>query len=633
MYFRESPLVLRRGKSSDRTLGRACSWWTAALVAGCVLACADSDSGDDGIDDPRPSVPIAGAIAKGPFIAGSRVDVSTLDVTTLLPTGESFRTDTINVLGEFELTLQSGPVDVQTSGFYFNELTAQQSAAAIELRAIVDVPTPVTDKQSLYVNTLTHLARRRALHLATDGDETGNVLVLVDAIDRAESEVRAELTNLIAPVSPSAAANVSLLEGNNADTAYLLALSCIVIQAALDEAVTALDAAIQRLLNDIALDLEEDGELQPSVKAQLIDASRRVDASGCRENTASLLLDAGVTVPAPDPHEALDYDGDGIPNANDDDADGDGFNAASDRPEQVVFVQGHSALVRDSSGQIWGVLGPNTHTILTQLADAPGAERFASTGELSTGQGGALAFGRLLVRSFDGQVRYWNRTDEPAVVVSGLPSTGFEAAWATPAGDEFVMLGFDGRLYRLTEGVASRFTDFENVADYAPSSPDSSWLMERSVLLLDDGTLHAAQQGGPSIEIVAPPTVPVFVQVSVVRQGILLLDSSGGVWRVTAIPEQCMLEPPSPDEACTFSFDQLAFPGGAAPAKALNEKVALLEDGQVWDVSGNPQPFFDLENVVAIDVSGESDNYALIDTDGRVVIRSQNQTKVIEIPR
>ncbi len=81
---------------------------------------------------------------------------------------------------------------------------------------------------------------------------------------------------------------------------------------------------------------------------------------------------------------------------------------------------------------------------------------------------------------------------------------------------------------------------------------------------------------------------------------------------LSACPElhhhQRMLEPPSPDEACTFGLEQLAFPASAAPAKALSRPVALLNEGQLRDVSGNPQSFFDLKNVVVIDVRGEGDS-------------------------
>ena len=498
------------------------------------------------------SVSVEGAIAKGPFIAGSRIDASALDAKTLAPTGESFRTDTLNVLGEFSLDLPVGAIDLQTSGFWYNELTSRSSDAPIEMRALVNVSKSTT---ALYVNPLTHLARRRAEYLATKGAPP---LALDEAIAQAEDEVRSALTHLASPDKPADGTAVNLLGGADEDTGYLLALSCMLIQAATDNAGGSIDAALQSILNDIALDLEADGTLDLARAEELAAAVRRVDPLACQSGLQAFIDDQlSESMEAPDPLAGLDYDGDGLPDLTDGDADGDGVLAADDLPEEpeLIPVLETEGLVRDGSGQIWHLFsGPPN---LVEDIGLSGVEHFAvdATGGIAQISAGALTYVPV---------------GKTPVAIS-VPSTAVNV-WTSEEGTTFVILGQGGRLYSFTPSAstATRLGTAEGVVDYTAGT-------NLGLARLTDGQLVMVRiqdnWTSPTLVDISNNNLT-FSQFAASGQNFVALDTNGAVWWLGAF--NCGLW-------CVVFPSPVALPPGSV-VKQLSGGAILLEDGTVYEM-------------------------------------------------
>ena len=95
-----------------------------------------SDTGDTG--EPV-MVELDGAVAKGPFVLGSSIAVSTVDDEGA-PTGDVFNTQTVDDLGRFTVAFEaSGFVALEGLGFYYNEVSGQLSDAPLTLRAFYEI--------------------------------------------------------------------------------------------------------------------------------------------------------------------------------------------------------------------------------------------------------------------------------------------------------------------------------------------------------------------------------------------------------------------------------------------------------------------------------------------------------------
>jgi hypothetical protein len=297
-------------------------------------------------------VEVAGAAQKGPFLAGSRVDVGMID-NAANPTGTVYLTMTNNDRGEFNVTVATpGPAELITTGFYFNEISGVLSTSMIEMRAIVDISGSGT--QQIYVNSITHMAERRGKSLMADG------ATVTDAVTQAESELRAAL-GLFVPASVGAGTTLNLLGGDMDANAYLFAVSCILGQTALNEGSPSLDAELQELINSIAIDLEPDGLLDTALVDRLAEGERLLDPKLCSRNMQARLDELGSTATLPDLDRALDFDRDGTSDFLDDDDDGDGLVGAADTITGFATAGAAASVGRkswtlavDASGTVWG---------------------------------------------------------------------------------------------------------------------------------------------------------------------------------------------------------------------------------------------------------------------------------------
>ena len=150
--------------------------------------------------------------------------------------------------------------------------------------------------------------------------------------------------------------SMDLTGADSPDNEYLMAVSCIIDKAVVSDHWGGADPTgdLQALMNSIRSDLEDDGDISDELKAEI----RAADASlnpnvDCIANLAAYLEEQTGTVPElPDPDQAADMDGDGVPNALDDDIDGDGVDNSEDTDPWDAAVGG-ALWEDDATGLVW----------------------------------------------------------------------------------------------------------------------------------------------------------------------------------------------------------------------------------------------------------------------------------------
>jgi hypothetical protein len=221
-----------------RTIERIKSLTILLLIITLFLGCEK-----DELDVPVSKKNIKGCVQKGPFINGSSVSVYDLQP-DLSPTGKTFNSQILDNNGTFELkniALSSDYITLRADGFYFNEVSGQQSGAQITLYALTDI----SDKSDININILTHLEKARVEYLIANGK------TFAEAKAQAEKEILA-IFNIEKQ-------NVKLFENLNInksgeDDGILLAISSI-MQGYRSE------SELTELFSNISNDIREDGIL------------------------------------------------------------------------------------------------------------------------------------------------------------------------------------------------------------------------------------------------------------------------------------------------------------------------------------------------------------------------------------
>lgn len=305
---------------------------------------------DTGNDIGQGSIQLKGAVQKGPFVIGSPVQVSLLDA-TLNPTGQVFNTNTNNDLGEFAINFDAtGPVALQGSGYYYNEVTGLLSASTLALNAFY-VPAG-QGQQTAFINMVTHLTTNRIKALVAGSKPFDQ------AVAQAEAELMAQLDITGPDYQPGVAATgMNVAGGDNDDNAYLLAVSSVLIQVAAARQ-GAVESNIQEVLNRIAQDLIG-GTINDGLKAEITQALLAVDPDAVARRLQARLDTLGSDATVPDMNRVLDQDRDGkvnaqdncplVPNDKQDDYDQDGVGDACDVCPQTVCERPNACLP-DSAG-------------------------------------------------------------------------------------------------------------------------------------------------------------------------------------------------------------------------------------------------------------------------------------------
>lgn len=229
---------------------------------------------------------IQGLSQKGPYLIGSSVTIFELEG-DLSPTGRSFTEDITTNLGSFEisnLTLASPFVELRASGFYFNEVTGENSEAQLNLSAIVDL----TDQGSINVNILTTLEKNRVEYLIDQGA----------SFSEAKSQALTEVLNVFELTTSvnATAEQLNITEIGNGN-AILLAVSAI-LQG--NNSV----GEVSELISKISLGLETGGQFDDDmVCSQLSSAASLINPTSIRENLEQWYASANtqISIPAFEP--------------------------------------------------------------------------------------------------------------------------------------------------------------------------------------------------------------------------------------------------------------------------------------------------------------------------------------------
>ena len=199
-------------------------------------ACKEEDHSQNGND-------ISGFVQKGPFVKGSSVTMYELN-SDLSQTGNSYNTQITDVKGTFVLkniSTVSNLVCLKADGYYFNEVTGEQTTSPLTLYAISDI----SDKNGANINILTHLEKARVEYLVTEGTP------FQDAKNQAQKEILAIFNIEKEDMINSESLDISK---SGEDNGILLAISSI-IQGYRSE------SELTELLSNISNDINEDGTL------------------------------------------------------------------------------------------------------------------------------------------------------------------------------------------------------------------------------------------------------------------------------------------------------------------------------------------------------------------------------------
>ena len=212
------------------------------------------------------TVDIKGLTEKGPYLSGSTITISELNE-NFAPTGRVFNTQIVQDNGAFELNgieLNSTYLSLSANGFYFNEVTNDNSEAQLTMHAISDV----SDASSININALTTLQKNRVEYLLNEGN------TFTDAKAKALDEVLAlfEISNN--DFNPE---DLSIASAGD-DNAKLLAVS-VILQGYLPI------ADLSELMSKISLDIRIDGTLDDiTLGEQLVYNAYRIDLAEIRLN-------------------------------------------------------------------------------------------------------------------------------------------------------------------------------------------------------------------------------------------------------------------------------------------------------------------------------------------------------------
>ncbi len=257
----------------------------------CLLltACGDDDAITPTDPDTFELPGLEGRSQKGPYLNGSTVQLQELDK-DLDMTGRSFSGSITDNSGAFTfgaLTLASPVVDMQTNGFYYNEVTGGNSSAQLSLTALVDL----TDLSRANVNILSHLSRARIRYLIDT-----EAMTFLTARAQAEEEVYAMLEF----TPPAGAASFDQLDISQAGQGNAALLAASVIFQGRRQT-----AALTQLLADIAGDLRTDGILDDaSLGSALITDVLGVNLAVVRANLTQryAALGENAVIPAFEPY-------------------------------------------------------------------------------------------------------------------------------------------------------------------------------------------------------------------------------------------------------------------------------------------------------------------------------------------
>jgi tetratricopeptide (TPR) repeat protein len=276
-------------------MNKAISIFLSAII---LMACSKSDedvpSGDE--DNRIVKTTITGKIEKGPFLTGSKITLYELEK-ELKQTGKNiFKTETTNDNGDFvfdsKMELLSQFVELEISGYFFNEVTGIRSSSQITLNVLADV----SGKDKVNVNILTHLVYKRIKNLISEGL----------SFPVAQKQAHKELLNVFYIANEvKNSDDIGLTDGND-DAAVLLAISAILLH---DKREAEFSEFIAKLSNDFA----DDGTISDSdLMGKIHLGQQNVNSIKVMDNLKSYFSEQGKTIEVQNIRKFIDGNGDGI---------------------------------------------------------------------------------------------------------------------------------------------------------------------------------------------------------------------------------------------------------------------------------------------------------------------------------
>ncbi len=219
---------------------------------------------------------------KGPFLNGTALQISELD-SNLTATGRTYTSQLLDNRGTFEIRnveLDSRYVQLQASGFYFNEVTNRNSNAPLTLFALSDLG----DKNGLNVNLLSSLEKSRVEYLLGTGRS------FTEAKRQAQREILAIFGFNASDIGESELLDISAAGDGNAT---LLAVS-VILQGYLNV------ADFSEFLANISTDIRQDGVLDSkTLQDQLVSNAIALDEARIRRSLTDRYETMGITAEIP----------------------------------------------------------------------------------------------------------------------------------------------------------------------------------------------------------------------------------------------------------------------------------------------------------------------------------------------
>lgn len=268
-----------------------------SLIFGCTK--------EEKIIDPAPTtiikdLTVNGFIQKGPFIQGSEVRIQILNQ-DFLPTGNVYFTETLNDFGSFlvNITTDQPYLDVSTTGFYFNEITGELSAAPISLKTM----SRTLEDKIINVNILTTMEFDRIEYLIKNKD-----LSFDDARIQAEKEILSVFKIHMDSITGMELISFDQLDISNGtmNDAILIAISSILQY-------NNSEAELSEMVKKISDDIKEDGILNNNtIINEIVENSKMLDCNLIRNQIIARYQELGHHILVRNFEGFIDHDGNGL---------------------------------------------------------------------------------------------------------------------------------------------------------------------------------------------------------------------------------------------------------------------------------------------------------------------------------
>ena len=265
----------------------------AIVLSTAFISCSSDDNGESPKAVEKSNV--SGNIEKGPFVQGSKVTLYELEA-NLSQTGKSFKTQTNSDLGAFTfdspIQLNSQFVELETSGYFYNEVKGELSTSQITLNALSNV----ANRSSVNVNLITHLEYGRVKKLVRDGMD------FTAAKKQAEKELLAcfAITDEI-----SVPEGVSITD-NNKNSAILLAISTVMLY-------NRSEAEFTEFISKFSTDFADNGQIDNmTIREDIKKGQEDAHPSKVIESMKEFYSQKGVDIQCDDFSMFIDFNGDGV---------------------------------------------------------------------------------------------------------------------------------------------------------------------------------------------------------------------------------------------------------------------------------------------------------------------------------